>query len=121
MKGKGKRKQITGNFAVSATGRFLPMQLIYAVKTKRCHPQGIESPSGFHVAHALSQWSNKELAIQYIREIILPYVDKIKEELGLPKDQKVPLIYDVFKGQTTKRYTDFLFENSLVHVHVLQI
>ena len=45
-------------------------------------------------------------------------MDKIKEELGLPKYQKSFLIYDIFKGQTTKRYTDFLLENDLVHVHV---
>ena len=42
----------------------------------------------------------------------------MKEELGLPKDQKSRLIYHVFKGQTTKRYTDFLLENDLAHVHV---
>ena len=41
----------------------------------------------------------------------------MKEALGLPKDQKSLLIYDVFKGQTTKRYTDFLLENDLAHVH----
>ena len=117
MKGKGKGKQITGTLAVSATGRFLLMQLIQTRKTKCCHPQGIEFPSGFDVTHSLNHCSNEELAIQHIREI-LPYVDKIKEELGLPKDQKSLLIYDVFKGQTKKRYTDFLFENDLVHVHV---
>ena len=49
---------------------------------------------------------------------MLPYVDKIKENLGLPKDQKSLLIYDVFKGQTTKCYTDFLLENDIVHLHV---
>ena len=106
VKGKGKWKQITGIFAVSATGRFLPMQLVYAGKSKRCHPQGIEFPSGFDVTHPLIHWSNEDLAIQLICEIILPYVDKIKEELGLPKNQKSLLIYDVFKEQTTKRYTD---------------
>ena len=103
VKGKGKGKQITGTFAVSATGRFLPMQLIYAGKTKRCHPQDIEFPSDFDVTRSLNHWSNKELAIKHIREIILLYVDKIKEDLGLPKYQKSLLIYDVFKGQTTKR------------------
>ena len=119
VKGKGKVKQVTGTFALSATGRFLPMQLIYTSKTKRCHSQGIEFSSGFDVTHSLNIWSNEELAIQHIREIILLYVDKIKEELGLPKNQKRLLIYDVFKGQTTKRYTDFLLENDLVHVLVL--
>ena len=43
---------------------------------------------------------------------------KIKEELDLPDDQKGLLIYDVFTGQNTKRYIDFLLEKDLVHVHV---
>ena len=33
VKGKGKGKQITGTFSVTAAGKFLPMQLIYAGKT----------------------------------------------------------------------------------------
>ena len=118
VKGKGKGKQITGTFTVSATGRFLPMQLIYAGKTNRFHPQGIEFPTGFDVTHSHNQWSNEELAIQHICEIVTPYADKMKEELGLPKAQKSLLIYDVLKGQTTKRYPDFLLENDLAHVHV---
>ena len=118
VKVKGEGKQITGTFAVSATGRFLLMQLIYVDKTKRCHPQSIEVPSGFDVTHSLNHWSNEELAIRHIREIILPYVDKIKEELGLQKEQTSLLIYDVFKRQTTNSYTGFLLENYLVHIHV---
>ena len=118
VKGKGKGKQITGTFTVSATGRFLPIQLIYAGKTNRCQPQSIEFPPGFDVTHSHNHWSNEELAIQHICKIVIPYVDKMKEELGLPKDQKSLLIYDVFKGQTTKRYADFLLENDLTHVHV---
>ena len=98
MKGKGKGKQITGTFAISVTGQFRLMQLIYAGKTKRCHPQGIEFASGFDVTHSLDHWSNKELAIYHIREIILPHEDEFKQQLGLPKDQKSHLIYDVFKG-----------------------
>ena len=121
VKGKSKGKQTTGIFAASATGQFLPMQLIYAGKTKPCHPQGVEFTSGFDVSHSLNHCSNEELVVQHIREIILPYMDKTKEEFGLPKEfglQKSLLIYDVFKEQTRKRYTDFLLENNLIHVHV---
>ena len=32
------KRQITATFAISATGEFLPMQLIYPGKTKRCLP-----------------------------------------------------------------------------------
>ena len=109
VKGKGKEKQIMEIFAVSATCQFLLMQLIYAGKTKHCHPQSIELPSGFDVTYSLNHWSNEELAIQHIREI--------KEDLGLSKNQKSLLIYNVFKRQTTKFYTDFLLENDLVYVH----
>ena len=66
-------------FAISATGQFLLMQLIHARKIKRCHPQGIEFPSGFDVTHSLNHWSNEELVIQHIREIIVPYVGTVKE------------------------------------------
>ena len=93
------------------------MQLIYTGKTKCCHPQGIEFPFGFGVTHSFNYWSNEELAIQHIREIILSYADKIKEELGLSKDQKSSDLRRI-QEQTTKRYTDLLLKNDLVHVHV---
>ena len=75
------------------------MQLIYTGKTKRWHPQGIEFPFDFDATHSCNYWSNEELAIQHIRQIILSYANKIQEELGLSKDQKSLLIYDVFKNK----------------------
>ena len=45
-------------------------------------------------------------------------MDEIKVELRLPKDQNSLLIYDILKGQTTKRYTEFLLENALVYAHI---
>ena len=67
VKGKGKGKQITGTFAVSSTGRLLPIHLIYAGQIKRSHPQGIKFSSGFDVTHLLNQWSNEELALISVR------------------------------------------------------
>ena len=83
VKGKGKGKQIMGTFTVSATGRFLLMQLIYTGKTNRCHPQGIKFPSGFDVTHSHNHWSNEELAIQHTCEIVIPYVDKMDNGKGV--------------------------------------
>ena len=48
---KGKQKQITGAFAVRADGDFVPMQLLYARKTDRCHLNGINFPEVFYVTH----------------------------------------------------------------------
>ena len=39
IKGVDDKRQITATFAVSASGHFLPMQLIYAGETKRCLPK----------------------------------------------------------------------------------
>ena len=39
IKGVDDKRQITATFAVSASGDFLPMQLIYAGETKRCLPK----------------------------------------------------------------------------------
>ena len=33
------KRQITGVFAVTATGKYLPPQLIYKGKTNHCHPK----------------------------------------------------------------------------------
>ena len=92
-----------------------PISLYYCRQKKRLYYL-LRVYIWFYVTHPLNHCRNEELVIQHIREIIVPYVEKIKEELGLPK--KSLLIYDVFKGQTTKRYTDFLLEHDIVHVYV---
>ena len=58
--GKGKKKQITGTFAVSMSGEFLPFQLIYGGKTTRCLPQGIDFPDAFNLTFTENHWSNEE-------------------------------------------------------------
>ena len=49
VKGKEKRKQITGTLSITAAGKFLHIQLILAGKTQRCHLKGIPFPDGFDV------------------------------------------------------------------------
>ena len=69
MKGKGKEKQVTGTFAVTATGRFLLIQLLYAGKTTRCYSQRIVFHMDF-VTQSDNYWSNDELTIQHVHEVI---------------------------------------------------
>ena len=47
-KGVDDKRQITATFGISLTAAFLPMQLIYASKTKRCLPK-FTFPDEFHV------------------------------------------------------------------------
>ena len=102
LQGKGKKKQSTGTFAVSMTGDFLPMQLMYDGKTPRCLPKDVEFPKEFDVTFTLNHWSNEKKSKQLLDNVIFPYLKKKEHDLGLPGDQKSLLIYDVFTGQTTE-------------------
>ena len=112
--GKGKSKQITGTFSCTKSGIFLPMQLIYQGKTKRCHPKGVEFPEGFNVTHTKNHWSNEEKVTEHLETVIFPFAKSKRTELGLAENQKCMLIFDVFKGQCTQKVLDLLVENPYV-------
>ena len=118
--GKGKQKQITGTFTVSADGDFLPMQLIYAGKTDRCHPNEINFPEGFNITHTPNHWGCEKSAIEHLEKVVFPYLSKKREQLKMPKDQKALLIFDVFKDQTTQQVKDVILANNCVYVFVLK-
>ena len=86
VKGKINRKQITGTFSITAAGKFLPVQLIYAGNAQRCHPKGISFPDGFDVIHSKNHCSNEILAIQHLDNIMMPYLEAMREELELSKN-----------------------------------
>ena len=102
------KRQITGTFAISLCGNFLPMQLIYQGKTDRCHPN-YTFPKEFHITHTENHWSIEEKCKEFVLKILMPYVEKIREELQLRKNQEWLLLADFFKGQWTEE------EKQLVH------
>ena len=116
--GKGKQKQITGIFTVSADRDFLLMQLIYAGRTDRCHPNRINFPEGFTITHTPNHWSCEKSATEHLEKVAFPYLSKKREQLKMPKDQKALLIFDVFKGQTTQQVKDIVLANNCVYVFV---
>ena len=74
------KQQITAVFCGSLTGDFLPVQLIYQGKTSHCHPPfDFPFPDGWHITHSLRHWSTEETMIQYIEEIVIPYVKRQRE------------------------------------------
>ena len=95
--GKGKTKQITGTFAISQSGDFLPIQLIDEGKTPRCLPQ-VDFPVEFNVTFTDIHWSNEEKVIEVLEEIIFPYFKSLKQSMNLPADQKSMLLFDVLVG-----------------------
>ena len=94
---------------------FLPVQLIYQGKTSRCHPP-FEFPDGWHITHSPRHWSTEETAVQYIEEIILPYVERRREALG---DAVAALVIsDNFRGQITDSVNSLLEANN-IHIALL--
>ena len=112
--GVNDKRLITAVFCGSLTGDFLPIQVIYKGKTTRCHPH-YEFPSDWHVTHSPKHWSNEDTMLDYIREIIIPYVERRRDQL---EEKPAVVIMDNFKGQITPAVNDLLDEND-IHVCLL--
>ena len=86
------KRQITGIYAASLAGEFLPIQLIYQGKTNACHPS-FQFPPDWDITHSPNHWSNEVLMEQYLNNIIVPYVEKKRQELGLATDFPALMIF----------------------------
>ena len=93
IKGADDKRQITATFAVSANGEFLPTQLIYEGKTKRCLPK-YEFPPSFHVTFSANYWSNTEKTMEYFEHVIFPYFERQRKAKGYPTEQVSLVIVD---------------------------
>lgn len=111
MVGVNDKRQITAVFCGSMVGDFLPVQLIYKGKTPRCHPR-FAFPEGWHVTHSPNHWSTEATMLQYIEHIIVPYVEKIREDVG--SDKAALVIMDNFKGQVTPAVNAVLEDNNIL-------
>ena len=102
------KRNITLTFAVTFTGDFLPVQIHLQGKTDRSQPRGVVFPKGFHVTQNEKHWSNETETVNFIEQVIDPYVIDKRKELGLPADQKPLSTWDVFRGQTTDHVAQIL-------------
>jgi len=111
------KRQITAVLCVTKSGHYLPPQIIYAGKTPRCLPKS-KFPTDWHITYTDNHWSNQVTTLQYITNVLLPYVTQKKSELGLSSDHRSLVIFDRFKGQCTEAVLKMLEEN---HIDVLLV
>ena len=111
IKGVDDKRQITATFTVSASGVFLPIQLIYQGKTKRCLPK-FKIPKEFHVTYTKNNWSNFEKCVELFKKVIFPYLQAKKKELGYPEEQYSLIIMDTFKGQDNEAMKSLCNKNN---------
>ena len=55
-----------------------------------------------------SIWFNETETVNFIEQVINPYVIDKRKELGRPADQKALLTWDLFRGQTTDHVAQIL-------------
>ena len=96
---------------------FLPPQISYAGKSKRCLPASVKFPDNWHVMHTENHWANEKTTEDYIKLILLLYVAKKREDLGLMPCHPALVLLDRFKGhqQCTDKIVSLLDSN---HIHV---
>ena len=110
--GKDDKRQLTAVFAGSMNGEFLPPQLIYQGKTTRCLPN-YDFPSDWHITFSANHWSNKDTMKEYIDHIVLPHINKKREELKLASNYPALLTFDNFKAQCTPGILTLLDQNNI--------
>ena len=118
IKGLTDKRNITLTFVISLNGDFLSMQIIYQGKTKASQPRGFDFPRGFAVTQNPKHYSNELETLNLIEKIIQPYVAMKRKELNLLPTQKALLIWDVFKGQKTKKVLSKLTSKNIEVVNV---
>ena len=79
------------------------MQLNYDGKTSESLPK-MQFQIGFCLSANPSHYSNTEESIKLLKEILVPYVEKIRAKLDDPK-QSALLIWHVFHSQKTESVT----------------
>lgn len=110
------KRQITALLAVTESGTMLPPQLIYAGVTAQCHPS-VQFPHGWNITHSKNHWSNETTMLEYIDAVLLPYIKKVRQDIGKPNQQALA-IFDVFAAHRVASVKEKLSTNNITYVFV---
>lgn len=102
---------ITGAFTVSLDG-ISTHALNLLVKTDRSIPK-VDFPKEFSLSANRKHFSNIEQSQKLLQDIINPYIQKLKERLGLNFSHPGLLMIDVFRGQTITIIRNLLVSNDI--------
>jgi hypothetical protein len=111
------KREVTALFGISLANQLLPPQIIYAGKTKRCHPE-VNFPVDWNITHSTSHWSTKDTMLEYVDAVLMPFFAKQKQTLGLDETQKSLLILDVFASHRTPEFLQKLQESNICVVFI---
>ena len=115
------KRQITAVLAITMSGHYLPLQIIYQGKARKCRPV-VKFPFNWHITFTENHWANELTTLQYIYRCNSFSIRETKrEELKLP-NQPCLMILDHFKAQHTSnillqfwRFWRIITSNSTLH------
>ena len=111
------KQEITAVLAATATGKYLPPQLLYKGTTNRCHPV-VTFPPGWDIWHSSNHWSNEDTMKRYLDSIMIPYISDQRNRLLLTSSHRALVIFDGFKGQNTPEFLEQLERNNISCVEI---
>ena len=112
LKGSCDKRSITATFSITISGKILPIKLIYGGKTTKSLPR-FKFPNDFSLSVNKTHYSNEKEACKLIEEILVPNIEKVRQEKNLPVSQKALVIMDVFSGQITSVVLDCFKDNKI--------
>jgi hypothetical protein len=80
-----------------------------AKKTDKCHPV-FKFPLDWNITHSENHWANTATQMDYVKNIILPYIKKVRRTQNLSKSQMVWFMvfnFTYFFADSTKLYILF--------------
>ena len=84
---------MTATFAISMSGEFLSIQVIYEGKIKICLPN-YTFPASFDATFSESHWSNTEKSISFFNNIVFPHFKNFPKTKGYLDEQMSLIIMD---------------------------
>jgi hypothetical protein len=105
------KRQVTALIASSYNGTLLPVQMVFAGKTKACHPSHTaDSKSyGFHFTHSENHWSNLDTMKEYLECIIQPYIENVVKDKHLnPTTTRAIIMLDCWNVHLSPEFRDIV-------------
>lgn len=111
------KRQKTATLAVAMNGGVLLFQVLYGEKTDRCHPR-FTFPPGFDVWHTPNHWANSDTTLRLITNVVVPYINAVRETIELDNSHPDIVIYDAFRGHFSEEVTQLLTGNNIFGVRL---
>ena len=73
-------------------------------KTDRCHPN-YPFPPEFDIWHTPNYWANTDTTLRLITNVVVPYINAVRERIELEDSHPVIAIYDAFHGHQSQEVT----------------